>query len=73
MLRLIFNSRIWPEENSGGIVTTFKTFDVELPEIERFLRKVDAYPRPDDCAIVGIELIRTPKDGDNSGNFTERT
>ncbi|HSZ58544.1 MAG TPA: hypothetical protein VK797_22950 [Tepidisphaeraceae bacterium] len=54
-------------------MTTFKTFDVELPEIERFLRKVDAYPRPDDCAIVGIELIRTPKDGDNSGNFTERT
>lgn len=46
----------------GSVLTTFKTFEVALPEIEEWLRKRQGcYSH---AQILGIEIIDSPKKED---------
>ena len=41
----------------GSVLTTFQTFDVELPEVEAALHAKDGYDYTH-AQIIGVEIIR---------------
>ena len=57
--------------NVGGPVETrVKTFDIEIPEIEEYLRKVDKQNYTN-WLITGFELLDKPKEGGSHANGKE--
>ena len=61
MLRLIVRTqdRIGAVHVGGGTDTSFKTFDVEAPEVEAFLTE-NFGGGPVDREVVGVEVIPAP-------------
>lgn len=66
MIRLIV--KVLSGDYDGVTHQSFRTFDVDLPEVEKFLSENTGYMNSGSKNIIGGELIKT--DGENNATNT---